>query len=127
MPVDRIATSYPQREKKGADENMMTYAQLKHARQALGLTRAQMALVLDLPGESVMADKERGCLPVTHRDEVMIIAYLHGYRPPGLFSPKNPEPVCVEDRASFRPARKIASDGRQPSPHSVNVRPKLEC
>lgn len=110
-----------------ASTSMMTSAQLKHARHALRLTRAQMAVVLALPGESVIADKEEGSLPVTHRDEVMIIAYLHGHRPAGLFSPDDPEPVRVKHRASFQPAREIASDGKEPSPHPFNVRPKLEC
>lgn len=63
---------------------MMTSAQLKQARSSLGLTRAQMAVVLDLPGAAALADKEEGRVPVIYQDEVRIIAYLHGHRPAGL-------------------------------------------
>ena len=64
----------------------MTPAEIQEARQSLGLSRAQMAAMLDLQNAQAVQRMEMPATASTHRSPPvrvvrLIRAYLAGYRP----------------------------------------------
>lgn len=60
-----------------------TPAEIKEARQSLGLTQAQLAPLLGYgPAKARISELERGARPVTAAAARLLAAYLAGYRPP---------------------------------------------
>ncbi len=59
----------------------MTPYEIRNARQALGLTQAQLAALMGLGDKARVAEWERGARHPSPQSERLIRAYLDGYRP----------------------------------------------
>ena len=59
----------------------MTPADIRAARETLGLTQAQLAAVMGLRGQGAVSEWERGKRQPDGRSTRLLRAYLDGYRP----------------------------------------------
>ena len=64
----------------------MTPAEFKQARQTLGLTQAQLALVLGY-GTPQISFMETGANPIRRVVKIAVLAMVAGYRPDGWPNP----------------------------------------
>jgi transcriptional regulator with XRE-family HTH domain len=57
--------------------------EIKHARKVLGLTQAQMAMVMGYADKTRISHIEAGREKISRQAELLLRAYLDGYRPDG--------------------------------------------
>lgn len=61
----------------------MSPDEIKHARKVLGLTQAQMAVVMGYADKTRISHIEAGREKISRQAELLLRAYLDGYRPDG--------------------------------------------